>query len=159
MNGDQVRGYCRVRKEKTLGGYNNDYGRTVRHQRVISAIIKKYTSSGIMELLPIMSDILGYVFTNLSEDELTDALSRVINDRIFTTQTMRLPVDGTFYDSGTQGIDNGSGRKITWTLVIGSKKEGIVGGERLEENIKKLYQFVFLDKEETEEDTPGTKTE
>ncbi|MBR4724458.1 MAG: LCP family protein [Lachnospiraceae bacterium] len=159
MNGDQVRGYCRVRKEKTLGGYNNDYGRTVRHQRVINAIIKKYTSSGIMELIPIMSDILGYVFTNLSEDELTEVLSMVIDNRIFTTQSLRLPIDGTFYDSGTEGIDNGSGRKITWTLVIGNKKQGIVGGEPLEENIKKLYQFVFLDEEETDEEASDSETE
>ena len=113
----------------------------------INAVIKKYTSSSVTELIPIMSDILGYIFTNLSEEEFTDALTRVIENRIFTTESLRIPVDGTFYDSSTDGIDNGSGRKITWTLVMGKKSEGMMGSAQLEENIRKLHQFIFLDEE------------
>ncbi|MCR5322405.1 MAG: LCP family protein [Lachnospiraceae bacterium] len=138
LNGNQVLGYCRVRKKETLGGANNDYGRTVRHRRVINAIIKKYTSSGITELLPILRDILAYVYTDLSEDELTDVMSMIVENKIYNTQSLRIPIDGTFYDSGEKGIDNGY-RQVTWTLVM---------GDELSENIKKLYQFVFLDEEE-----------
>lgn len=32
LNGNQVMGYVRVRKVKTLGGVNNDYGRIVRDE-------------------------------------------------------------------------------------------------------------------------------
>ena len=35
LNGNQVMGYVRVRKVKTLGGVNNDYGRVVRQQRAL----------------------------------------------------------------------------------------------------------------------------
>ena len=140
LNGNQVLGYCRVRKEETLGGANNDYGRTLRHRRVINAIIKKYTSSGITELLPILKDCLAYVYTDLSEDELTDVMSMVVENKIYTTKSLRIPVDGTFKDSGKKGVDNGY-TNVTWTLVMGDK---------IEENIEKLYQFVFLDGENTE---------
>ena len=158
LNGNQVLGYCRVRKVKTLGGANNDYGRTLRHRRVINAVIKKYTSSNLTELIPIMSDILGYVYTNLSEEEFTDALTMVIENRIFTSESLRIPVDGTFYDSATAGIDNGSGKRITWTLVMGREKEGTIGSAQIEENVKKLYEFIFLDGKDIS-DTAEVKTE
>ena len=137
LNGNQVVGYCRVRKEETLGGANNDYGRTVRHRRVINAIVKKYTSSGITELLPILKDCLAYVYTDLSEDELTDVMATIVENKIYTTKSLRIPIDGTFKDSGKKGIDNGY-TNVTWTLVMGDK---------VEDNIKKLYEFVFLDDE------------
>ncbi|MCR5330259.1 MAG: LCP family protein, partial [Lachnospiraceae bacterium] len=140
LNGNQVLGYCRVRKKETLGGANNDYGRTLRHRRVINAIIKKYTSSGVTELLPILRDCLAYIYTDLSEDELTYVMSTIVENKIYTTKSLRIPVDGTFKDSGKKGVDNGY-TNVTWTLVMGDK---------VEENITKLYQFIFLDEENKE---------
>ena len=105
----------------------------------------------MMDLVSIMNDILGYVFTNLSEDELTQALTMIVDNKIFATESLRLPIDGSFFDSGTTGIHNGL-RNVTWTLVMGSSKEWKLGEKQLEENIKKLYQFVFLDKEDESAD-------
>ncbi|MCR5685723.1 MAG: LCP family protein [Lachnospiraceae bacterium] len=139
LNGNQVVGYCRVRHKPTLGGAANDYGRTVRHRRVINAIINKYKSSALTELLPILRDCVAYVYTSLSEEEMTQVMSMVIENKIFTTNSLRIPVDGGFYDSGKSGIYNGY-TNIKYTLVM---------GENIDKNIKALYEFVFLDEEET----------
>ncbi len=144
MNGNQVLGYCRVRKVVTLGGANNDYGRTVRHRRVINAIIAKFKSVSYLDMLPIMTDVLAEITTNIREDQISDTLRDVVENSIFSTNSMRLPADEFFTDSGKKGIYNGSSN-ITYTLVM---------GDQLGKNIEKLHQFIFLDKE-GETDTTG----
>ncbi|MCR5828864.1 MAG: LCP family protein [Lachnospiraceae bacterium] len=141
MNGNQVLGYCRVRKVVTLGGANNDYGRTVRHRRVINAIIDKFKSTSIFDMIPIMNDCLGYIYTNLTAQQIEDALVDIVDNSIFTTASMRLPADELFTDSGKTGINNGKSN-ITYALVLGDK---------VDENIKKFHEFLFLDEEKTEE--------
>ena len=146
MNGNQVLGYCRVRKVVTLGGANNDYGRTVRHRRVINAIISKFKSTSFTEIIPIMKECLGEIYTNVREEQIVDVLRDVFENSIFTTNSMRLPADEFFTDSGRKGIFNGSSN-ITYTLVL---------GDQLGKNIEKFHQFPFLDKE-GETDTSGIK--
>ena len=46
MNGNQVMGYVRVRKVKTLGGANFDYGRVVRQQRALGAMFDSLNVHG-----------------------------------------------------------------------------------------------------------------
>ncbi len=137
MNGNQVLGYCRVRKVPTLGGADSDYGRTLRHRRVINAIISKFKSQSYFDMLPIMEKCLAKIYTNISSDQITAALRDVVENSIFTTASMRLPVDELFKDSGTKGIYNGSST-IKYTLVL---------GDMLGQNIEKFHQFLFLDKE------------
>lgn len=140
LNGNQVLGYCRVRKVVTLGGANNDYGRTVRQRRVINAIIAKFKSTPLLDMIPVMQDCLAYIYTNLTEDQITDTLVDVIDNNIFETESMRLPADNLFEDSGKKGIYNGS-KNITYALVM---------GDHLQENIEKFHQFLFLDEEKQE---------
>ncbi len=144
MNGNQVLGYCRVRKVVTLGGANNDYGRTVRHRRVINAIINKFKSASYLDMLPIIQDCLAEIFTNIKSDQISDTVRDVIENNIFSTASMRLPAEEFFTDSGRKGIFNGSSN-ITYTLVL---------GDQLGKNIERLHQFVFLDNE-GETDTTG----
>lgn len=141
LNGNQVVGYCRVRKVVTLGGANNDYGRTVRQRRVIKAIIEKYMSSSITDLLPIMRDCLGYVSTNLTEEQITEAVALVLENRLSISESLRLPADDLFYDSGLEGIYNGS-KNILYALVMGEHKQ---------DNIDKLHEFLFLDGQDSGE--------
>ena len=75
MNGNQVAGYCRIRKVETLGGATNDYGRTLRQRRVLQAIFQKYKSQSFMNLLPV------------------------------TMESFRMPLNDTFYDSGKKGYN------------------------------------------------------
>lgn len=140
FNGNQAMGYVRVRKCVTLGGANNDYGRTVRQRRVISAIISKYKSSGIFDLFSITKDCLAYINTDLTEEQIQDTLSNVINNGIFKVESLRIPIEDTYHDVGKKGIDNGH-NKITYALVI-DDSEGIR---------KALHKFLFLDKDEEEE--------
>ncbi|MCR5432419.1 MAG: LCP family protein [Lachnospiraceae bacterium] len=144
MNGNQVLGYCRVRKVVTLGGANNDYGRTVRHRRVINAIIDKFKSTSFLDIVPIMEDCLAEIFTNIRDEQVTNILRDVFENSIFTTASMRLPAEEFFKDSGTGGIYNGS-TYVKYTLVL---------GDQLGKNIEAFHKFLFLDAE-GETDTTG----
>ena len=138
MNGNQVLGYCRVRKVVTLGGANNDYGRTQRHRRVINAIVSQYKSLSLTSMYSVLKDILGYINTNLTVDQLTELIENIVENKIFTIEQMRLPADDLFVDMGKKGIWNGY-NKITYAISLDGYRDA---------NIKKLHEFVFLDEPE-----------
>lgn len=125
MNGNQLLGYCRVRKVKTLGGANNDYGRTVRQRRAMSAIIEKVKSQNIFKTAKQAKEWMGYVTTNINRDQIEDIIRTVMENRITTVDNMRLPVDGMFDDPKTY---NGT----TYPLVLDWEK-----------NIAELYKFLY----------------
>lgn len=138
FNGNQAMGYVRVRKVATLGGANNDYGRTVRQRRVIKAIFAKYIKSGLIDMVNMAKKCAGYVRTNISEDQMTDILVHIYENGIGEMDSMRLPYENYFWDSGKKGIGG-----VTYALVIDDYKD---------ENISALHQFVFLDEPDSEED-------
>lgn len=137
LNGNQVVGYCRIRKVVTLGGYENDYGRTIRQRRVLTAIFDAYKSKGITELLPITEKCLSYVKTDANATQISELLEMVIENKITTIQTDRIPVSGSFYDSGKAGYNG-----VTYGLVIND----------MEKNIKFLYEFLYADTPEEAEE-------
>jgi LCP family protein required for cell wall assembly len=125
LNGNQALGYARVRKVSTLGGTNNDYGRTVRQRRLLNSIFEKYKSKNFIELFSIMNDILPMIKTNLSASQISDVLEQIVENNIKTIQEFRLPADDSYED--------------------GNNEHGFVLLLDFEENIDKLYQFIFLD--------------
>ena len=139
LNGNQAMGYVRVRKVKTLGGANHDYGRVVRQQRVLKAIFDQYISpNNIFKILPITKEGLSYVTTNLTQKQIEEALEAVIENKITTIETFRVPVDGAFEAPKKY---NGIG----YPLVLDWDKN------RLE-----LYQFIYGDTQEEARDLlPG----
>ncbi|MBH1940515.1 LCP family protein [Mobilitalea sibirica] len=133
LNGNQVLGYCRIRRVETLGGTTDDYGRSLRHRRVLEAIFDRYKSQSIFKLLPIMNQCLGYVTTDLSPKQIERALEDVLENKISKMDTSRIPANNTF-----KAPDDYNG--VTSPLVID-----------WDLNIVKLYQFIYLDtKEEAE---------
>ncbi len=131
LNGNQVMGYVRVRKVKTLGGANNDYGRIVRQQRALKAIFDSYTSpKNLLKILSVTKEGLGYVTTNLTQDQIEKAMSDVVENKMTSLDTFRIPVDGAF-DAPKKY--NG----ITYPIVLDWEKNRI-----------ELYKFVFADTEE-----------
>lgn len=97
LNGNQVMGYVRVRKVKTLGGVNNDYGRIVRQQRALKAIFDSYKSpKNLFKILPITKKCLGYATTNLTQEQIEQAMADVVENRMTSLDTFRIPVDGKF---------------------------------------------------------------
>lgn len=125
LNGNQLLGYCRVRKVETLGGVNNDYGRTLRHRRAMTAIFDKFKSLNIVSMLSTANECMGYVTTSLSLDQINELIEVVIENKITSMDTLRLPVDGMFDDPKSY---NGT----TYPLVYDWDK-----------NIAELYKFIY----------------
>ncbi len=130
MNGNQVAGYCRIRKVETLGGAANEYGRTLRQRRVLQAIFQKYKSQNIINLIPVTQSCLAKITTNLKEEQIRELLTMFVEDGISQMESYRLPLNDTFYDSGKKG-HNG----ITYGLVI----------DDIEANIVYLYENLYAD--------------
>ena len=96
LNGNQLMGYVRVRKVETLGGVNNDYGRVVRQQRALKAMFDSYIKSNVFKLPGITKEILGYITTSVSEEQISEIITNVVENRITTIDTIRIPIDGAF---------------------------------------------------------------
>lgn len=133
LNGNQALGYCRIRLVETIGGANDDYGRTLRQRRVIKAAFNKYKSKGLLDLLRISKNILGYVKTNVSQQQIEKALEDIIENKISKMETMRLPVNGA-YEAPI------SYQGVKYPLIYD-----------WDENVIQLYQFIYLDTREEAE--------
>ena len=97
LNGNQVMGYCRVRKVETLGGINDDYGRIVRQQRALKAIFESYKSPrNLFKILPVTKKSLSYATTNLTQDQIEKAMEDIVENKIKSLDTFRIPVEGAF---------------------------------------------------------------
>lgn len=126
LNGNQAMGYVRVRKVKTLGGANYDYGRVVRQQRVLKAIFDSLMSSkNLLKIIPISREALSYVTTDLSQKQMEVLMEAVIENKITTLETSRIPVDGAFKSPKKY---NGIG----YPIILDWDK-----------NLVELYKFVF----------------
>lgn len=125
LNGNQVLGYCRVRKVETLGGVNNDYGRTLRQRRALSAIFDKVKSLNIIDMFSTANECIGYVNTSLTSSQIKDLMELVAEEKITKIDTLRLPVDGMFQDPKKY-------EGTTYPLVY-----------NWEDNIDELYQFIY----------------
>lgn len=129
LNGNQALGYVRVRRVPTLGGANDDYGRTLRQRRVMSAVFNQYKGKNLFDLLSITQKCLGYVKTNVTQDQVELMLEDVVENVITSLDTLRVPVNGMFDDpSSYNGVS--SPLVLDW-----------------DSNIKELYEFIFLDEE------------
>lgn len=132
LNGNQVMGYVRVRKEKTLGGAHSDYGRTVRQQRVLKAMFESYVApSNLLKLVSLTKECLGYVNTNLTQSQIEKAIEIIVENKITKLESMRIPVDGMFESPKKY-------EGIGYPLVL-----------NWDANRVELYKFIF---EETEEE-------
>jgi LCP family protein required for cell wall assembly len=131
LNGNQLRGYCRVRYVPTLEGVNNDYGRTLRQRKALKAIFEKYKNQGMLDLLSVTKNCLGYVKTNVTQQQVEKAIEDVVENKITKLDSYRIPADGKFEDPK---IYEG----ITYPLVLD-----------WDENVKELYKDVYLDKDPT----------
>lgn len=129
FNGNQALGYSRVRKVVTLGGANNDFGRTLRQRRVLNAIFEEYKSKNLFELMSIMDKVLPFVKTDLSGSEISDLLQAVVENRIFTIENHRIPANEYY--------------------TAARNERGAVLILDFEANIKELYRVIFLDEEVT----------
>ncbi|CUH93444.1 LCP family protein [Herbinix luporum] len=97
LNGNQVMGYVRVRKVKTLGGANNDYGRVVRQQRALKAMFDSAKSpKNLVRIVPISKQALSNVTTDLSQKQIEMVMKAFFENNSKDLETLRIPVDGAF---------------------------------------------------------------
>jgi len=129
LNGNQVLGYCRVRKCETLGGATDDYGRIIRQQRALDAIFKSYKSQSLFKYLGIMKDCLGNVTTSLTEKQIEKAMSDIVENKITTLDKLRIPVNGAF-DALDEYKGVGDPLVLDWDV-----------------NRQELFKYIFLDTE------------
>lgn len=129
MNGNQALGYCRIRKVVTIGGANDDYGRTLRQRRVLEAIFNRYKSKNIFDLIKITNYCLQHVKTNLTAEQIEDLLETVVENKITQIKTTRIPANNTY-----EALDYYNG--VDDPLVIDFYA-----------NTVDLYEFIFLDTE------------
>ena len=98
MNGKVALWYCRIRY------LDNDFKRTERQRKVISAIIKKATKTNPFTLLNMVEEVLPNISTDINRNELlslgVNALFRYIRYDIVQQQ---VPANGTWYDSYVNG--------------------------------------------------------
>ena len=97
LNGNQVMGYVRVRKVKTLGGANNDYDRVVRQQRALKAMFDSAKSpKNLVRIVPISKQALSNVTTDLSQKQIEMVMKAFFENNSKDLETLRIPVDGAF---------------------------------------------------------------
>ena len=96
MNGNQVLGYCRVRKVPTANGTGSDFGRTERQRIVLTKLFNKYKDTNIFTLLSVLNDCLPQVKTNISKSDMQDLMENVVENRILNLENARIPASGTF---------------------------------------------------------------
>lgn len=127
MNGNQVLGYCRVRYVPTANGTYSDFGRTERQRSVLNKIFEKYKKEDIFDLISIFNDCLPRVTTDISKGDMEKLMEMVVENRILTLQSMRIPVAGSFTDAK---VGKSEVIRVDW-----------------EKNIEKLHGTIFATEE------------
>ena len=91
LTGRQAVAYSRIRY---VG--NADYERTERQRRVLNDIYKKVKAQGVTKLTDTLSEILPYVETSLSNNEIIGLTFDVIKINSENLDEYRIPVDGCY---------------------------------------------------------------
>ncbi len=100
LNGSQALVYSRIRK-----GIGDDYARTERQRKVISAVLSKvFNEFDITKAISFMSESLKYVKTNLSLGNMTSLLYDFMGRDNLNIDTFRVPANGTFTNARYNGM-------------------------------------------------------
>lgn len=100
LNGRQAVAYSRIRY---VG--NADYERTERQRRVLNELFKKLKAQGTVKLPGIISQMLPYVETSLTNSEIMGYALDCMKFNANSIAQYRLPVDGYFKSQKIRGMD------------------------------------------------------
>jgi LCP family protein required for cell wall assembly len=131
LNGNQARGYTRIRYVKTANGLTDDWGRNYRQRKVLKAIFKKYKSKSAVELVAMLPDILKLVTTDLTKKDMMGYIGTVLTINAEKLETMSIPVKGSFSLPYINGM----------SVIL----------PKLETNQVELHKFLFGEDEEESE--------
>ena len=87
LDGKQALAYCRIRKIDT------DNARADRQKTVLLQVFKKMKGSSTTELLKVVNDLVGYVYTGYSKKELVSLATYALSNgwMNYETQTFSVP--------------------------------------------------------------------
>lgn len=100
LDGNQALAYARIRK---ISG--NDFGRTERQRKVLSALLNKVAKLTLPEIHKLMKDVLGQVSTDLTSRQIiTYGLQLLPAIRNYQIKTQQIPAKGTYRDQRIDGM-------------------------------------------------------
>lgn len=128
MNGNQVLGYCRIRKVPTQTEHD-DFGRTQRQRIVLEKIFDKMKSKNIIQLGIIMNNILSNIDikTDITKSKYNEYLQQAANLKNSKIKTLRIPSDNSYTN------ESYSGKYVKDVLVPKS----------WENTRKQIYDFIY----------------
>lgn len=94
LNGMQAMAHCRNRYT------DSDFGRVMRGQNTLLALAKKAQDMDVDACLDIAGDIMSFVKTNLSEEEVKELAKVILTMEVENVGQYRIPAEGA-YKSGT----------------------------------------------------------
>lgn len=100
LNGDAALAHSRNR---SIG--NSDFSRTERQRKVLGALLEKCRGMSLIQLKALVEKALPMLTTNLSNREILNYMGEILpmlGD--LNAKNMRIPADGTFYDSYISGV-------------------------------------------------------
>lgn len=118
LNGKQALAYSRIRYTG-----HGDYERTERQRTVLNELFKKIKSQGVTSLPGVVSTLLPYVETSLTNSEIMELAMDATKFRTESLEQFRLPVDGTFRSQSIRGM----------AVLV----------PNIEENKAKLEEFIY----------------
>ncbi|MCR5485284.1 MAG: LCP family protein [Clostridiales bacterium] len=119
LNGNEALWYCRIRK------LDNDFMRTSRQRKVISAILDKVKRAGVANLTPMLNEVFPQVETDMSPVTLTNfAMSSAVLYLGFKVESQQIPADGTWADANKNGqsvlsVDLEKNRQVIYDFIYG----------------------------------------
>lgn len=99
LTGFQTLGYCRIR---SIG--NGDFDRTERHRKIMTEMFNKISKAGTAELASMATKLLPYVETSLSNKEIINLATNVLNLGTKNIEQERFPRDEYTYNSKINDI-------------------------------------------------------
>ncbi len=100
MTGKQAQAYARYR----YGTADGDFGRTRRQREVITKIFEKLSGLTVIELMSLVMDNAGNVYTNIPLDELASYAPVLLSMKDAEIEELRLPVDGGYESRTVSGM-------------------------------------------------------
>jgi anionic cell wall polymer biosynthesis LytR-Cps2A-Psr (LCP) family protein len=129
MNGNQVLGYCRVRKVST-GTEHDDFGRTQRQRIVLESIYDKIRSKNVIPQMFLMNDILKKIpiKTDILQGDFKNYLYEASELKVKDIDTYRVPADGSYDNADVQ---------------IGSRMQEVLQPKDWDATRQELHTFIY----------------
>lgn len=100
MTGKQAQAYARYR----YGTADGDFGRTQRQREVVTKIFDKLSGMTVIQLMSLVMDNAGNVYTNVPMDDLASYAPVLVSMKDAEIQELRLPIDGSYQSRTISGM-------------------------------------------------------